>query len=171
MFIELFERMKSVRLCEARTEFTPPAEGQSREDYSKIRSQEYGEILTGRQEALSEIKSELAANGYRIKWSTANYTVTIYHGTSKEGAEKIRSTHKFDEMSFFSHTRKYSAFGSAGASDYARGGGEILVVQADPRDIHFNSGSGEIEASDGLELDEYDNIWKSPERLNKQERK
>ena len=167
MNLEVFKKMKRVKLKEARTEFTPPEEGQSREDYSKIRSQEYGEILTGRQEALAEIKSELASNGYKIKWSTANYSVTIYHGSSKEGVEKIRSTRKFDEMSFFSHTRKYSAFGSAGASDYAKGGGEILVIQADPRDIHFNSGSGEIEAEYGLEMDEYDNIWKSPERLNR----
>jgi hypothetical protein len=89
-------------------------------------------------------------------------TVTIYHGTTPERAKVIIESGRFEELSFFSHARSRSAFGSAGAAAYGK---EVIEIKADPRAIHFNHGTGEIEASRGL-VRERDGIWYGPDKLN-----
>ena len=91
-------------------------------------------------------------------------TLTIFHGTSKENAKAILDSGKFNEETFFSPLKSKSAFGSEGAISYGKKG-EILEIKVDARDINFNGGTGEIEASKGL-VRGNDNVWRSPERTD-----
>jgi hypothetical protein len=111
-------------------------------------------------DAGKEIADELKANGYRLN-QNPDGTITIYHGTSEVAANAIRQSGRFDEMSFFSHAKSRAAFGSEGAKQY---GPEVLEIKADPRDVDFNSGTGEIEAEKGLVRGK-DGIWRAPDRV------
>jgi hypothetical protein len=111
-------------------------------------------------DAQKEIVDELRANGYRPQ-ANPNGTLTIYHGTTPENAEAIRKSGRFNEMTFFSHARSISAFGSEGAKEYGK---EVVAIDVDPRDIYFNGGTGEIEAEKGLVRTE-GGIWRAPDRV------
>jgi len=115
-----------------------------------------------RWDAAKEILNELKENGYKAEFNRGDATITIYHGTSTENAKKILKEGRFEEMSFFSHAKSKAAFGSMGAKGYGK---EILSVKVDPRDISFNSGTGEIEAEEGLIRNPITSIWESPQRI------
>jgi hypothetical protein len=121
-----------------------------------VRIKEFG----ARFDAAREFERELRVNGYRPK-VTPSGTVIIYHGTSKENAEKILRDGVLKDFTFFSHAKDKSAFGSGGAKSY---GPAVLKIEADPRDIWFNSGSGEIEAEGGL-VRGIDGVWRKPKRV------
>jgi len=110
-------------------------------------------------EAQKEIISELKDNGYKIQSLPTGY-ITLHHGTTEENAQKILKEGKFDEMSFFSHAKSHAAFGSEGAKKYGK---TILSIKVDPRDVFFNSGTGEFEAEEGL-VRGIDGVWRSPKR-------
>jgi len=122
--------------------------------------------ISERISAAKEMATEIRQNGGSLKVNPDG-SVTIYHGTSKVNAEAIRQSGKLDEMTFFSHSKSRSMFGSEGAKDYAkmagRGKGEIMEFKVDPRDIDFNSGSGEIEAPKPLVRGD-DGIWRAKNR-------
>jgi len=142
-------------------------------DLWKVREHERVEALhkelDARSIAAREIIQELSDNGYRIRYNRYKNTLLVYHGTSTEAVQQIRSEGRFHPDSYFSHAKGKSAFGSQGAADYARirskkGPGEVITIEVDPRDIEFQSGTGEIVAYDGLIRDS-DGVWKAPRRL------
>jgi hypothetical protein len=91
-------------------------------------------------------------------------TVVLYHGTSFENLESIKSSKTFDGFSFFAPTIKNTPCGSCGAGEYAKmRKGEVFKINVDARDISFNRGSEEVEAKDGLIMG-YDGVWRSPNR-------
>ena len=116
--------------------------------------------------AARDISNEVRQGGGVLKVNPDS-SVIVYHGTSKEVADSIRKSGRLDEMTFFSHSKYRSLFGSEGARDYARlagrGKGEIMEFRVDPRDISFNSGSGEIEAESFL-VRGIDGVWSSGKR-------
>ncbi len=141
-------------------------------DYTKLwrtedrkRLEVYHNELSEKQKAAKEIRDELRENRYKIKYNAPNATLTVWHGTTPENKATIMESGRFEEMSFFSHARDKSAFGSGGAKGYGKA---VFSIDVDPRDIDFNSGSGEIEAPDGL-IRDTDGIWKSPKRIEKPE--
>ena len=94
-------------------------------------------------------------------------TITVFHGTSNNAANSISKSGKFATESYFSPLKNASAFGSEGAEQYVKNKfgnkGQVLEIKVDARDVNFNSGTGEIEAADGL-VRGFDNIWRNPKR-------
>lgn len=132
-------------------------------DYQKYKNsfvEIYQKELTERQIARDEIDDELKSNGYKLS-KNLDGTINLYHGTFPENAKKILQTGELKDFTFFSHAKTHSAFGSAGAKGYGK---EVLTIKVDPRDVDFNTGSGEFEAEFGL-IRDTDGIWKSPKRI------
>jgi hypothetical protein len=143
------------------------------EEIKRNKSKSFQKEFQDRAIAGQLLKKELHQEGLKLK-QNPDGSVTVYHGTSKSIAEKIRISGELNENTFFSHSKSKSGMGSEGASDYARirgqkdkSGGEVMEVKVDPRDVDFNTGSGEFEATKKLVLDS-DEIWKSAERVGKQ---
>jgi hypothetical protein len=115
---------------------------------------EFQERVTAAQDLVDTAKEQK----YRISIN-GDGSVTIYHGTSIENAQKIIESGKVESQSFFSPNKK-------GAEFYGKTknkSGEILPIKVDARDIEYSTGTGEIYAPNGLVKDT-DGIWKSPER-------
>jgi len=127
------------------------------EFYKVAKPKDFQEQVIAGQDMIKEIKDA----GLR-KTLNKDGTITFYHGTTPENADIILKNGKLDEMTFGSPLKSKSAFGSEGATKYGK---SILELKVDPRDVNFNSGSGEMEAIDGL-IRGQDNVWRSPKRLS-----
>lgn len=107
-----------------------------------------------------QLAKEMRSAGIRPKMTADGY-ITVYHGSSPENIQQIQKSGTFNDMSFFSHAKHSSAFGSAGASDY----GKLMEIKVDPRAIQFSQGTGEMLAPHGLVRTGL-NEWTSPDIAN-----
>jgi len=92
---------------------------------------------------------------YRIPINSDG-SITIYHGTSAETAQKINTTGKIESQSFFSPNQK-------GAEFYGKTknkAGQILPIKVDARSVEYSTGTGEIYAPNGL-IKGNDGIWRA----------
>jgi len=67
----------------------------------KLRVENYIHDLAEKKEAAQEIINELKTSHYKIKSNKYNWTLKIWHGTSKKNAKKILKEGKFNKWSFF----------------------------------------------------------------------
>ena len=125
------------------------------------------ETYLERMAAARELVKEVRATGYKLAMDIGTGAVYLWHGTSINSANKILASRKFHADSYFSHARNYSAFGSSGAKDYAfirggRGGGVVMRIKVDPRDVSFSNGTGEFSNDQEL-IQGDDGVWATRE--------
>lgn len=141
-----------IKAAEPITDIWKQAHPKGEGEIGKVDFQERVIAAQDLQDTAKEQKYKIPING--------DGSVTIYHGTSIENAQKINTSGKIESQSFFSPNKK-------GAEFYGKTknkAGEILPIKVDARDIEYSTGTGEIYAPKGLVRDT-DGIWKSPERL------
>jgi predicted nucleotidyltransferase/8-oxo-dGTP pyrophosphatase MutT (NUDIX family) len=132
------------------------------------RAGEYVREMGEKADAAMSLFKELHAEGYRLSLDKYEYDVYVWHGTTASSRERILKDRRIIGPAYFSHARDRSAFGSEGASGYAKMRGSkddpgiVMRLKVDPRDIRFNQGTGEMESAGDLVL--VGRTWMSPGR-------
>lgn len=113
--------------------------------------------------AAEKIRDLAKSKGLRVKLNEEDATITLYHGTSKENANKIKRT-GFNPQTHFSHAKTKTGYQDEGPMYYAKTkhkNGEILVIHADARAIQFIEKTGGLYAPKGLIFK--GGVWKERE--------
>lgn len=113
--------------------------------------------------AAQDIREVAKKRGLRLKLNESDATITLYHGTSKENANKIKRT-GFNPQTHFSHAKTKTGYQDDGPEYYARSknkDGEVLVIHADARAVDFVEGTGGFFAPKGLIFK--GGVWKERE--------
>lgn len=96
-------------------------------------------------------------------------TVTLFHGTSAEAAERIREN-GFFEGTYFSHAKTKTGYSDEGPAWYAsqkHENGCVLEIHVDARCVEFVTGTGEFYCPQAIKFDKKNNIWRAAENLDK----
>ena len=120
------------------------------------------EFVKSQNEIVTENLDNIRGSGYEHTINE-DETLTLYHKTTPLAASNVERTGKFNADSFFADSPESA---QALASTNKKGGSKIIEIKADPKDVWFNQGSYEFEATQPL-IRGTDGIYRAKGSLTK----
>jgi hypothetical protein len=130
----------------------------SRIKYRVLAAIDFQQDYIERYKAMEDFVKEARQRGSRVTKNIGNATVTVYHGTSDENADKIRQTGKFRPGSWFAPSK--SATTQHSKPKFGKEN-TVMEIKVDPRALEVTGAEGEFYADSGLGYDNNTGYWKS----------